>query len=38
MGQASRARALAAFDERLVFEQTLAVYQELMEGSVHQRR
>jgi glycosyltransferase involved in cell wall biosynthesis len=38
MGQASRARALAAFNERLVFEQTRAVYQELMEGSVHQRR
>ncbi len=38
MGQASRTKALAAFDERLVFEQTLAVYEELMEGSIHQRR
>jgi glycosyltransferase involved in cell wall biosynthesis len=31
MGQASRARALAEFDERIVFEQTLAVYGELRE-------
>ena len=29
MGRASRAKALAEFDERLVFEQTLAVYEEL---------
>lgn len=29
MGHASRAKALAEFDERLVFEQTLAVYEEL---------
>ena len=29
MGQASRAKALAEFDERLVFEKTLAVYREL---------
>ncbi len=29
MGQASRAKALAEFDERIVFEQTLAVYNEL---------
>jgi glycosyltransferase involved in cell wall biosynthesis len=31
LGQASRAKALAAFDERIVFEQTLAVYRELIE-------
>ena len=29
MGHASRAKALAEFDERIVFEQTLAVYDEL---------
>ncbi|HAS50725.1 MAG TPA: glycosyltransferase family 1 protein [Gammaproteobacteria bacterium] len=29
MGQASRAKVLAEFDQRLVFEQTLAVYREL---------
>lgn len=29
MGHASRAKALAEFDERIVFEQTLAVYREL---------
>jgi len=30
MGQASRAKALAEFDERLVFDKTLAVYQEVL--------
>jgi hypothetical protein len=30
MGHASRAKALAEFDERIVFEQTLAVYEELI--------
>ena len=30
MGQASRAKAVAEFDQRLVFEQTRAVYQELL--------
>ena len=37
MGHASRAKALAEFDQRIVFEKTLAVYEELSESSVHQR-
>lgn len=32
MGEAGRARVLAEFDERLVFEQTLNVYRELLPG------
>ena len=31
MGQASRAKVLAEFDERIVFEQTLVAYEELRE-------
>ena len=30
MGQASRAKVLAEFDQRIVFEQTWAVYEELL--------
>ena len=37
MGHASRAKVLAEFDERIVFEKTLAVYEELSESSVRQR-
>ena len=33
LGSAARAKALAEFDERIVIEQTLAVYRELLEGA-----
>jgi len=35
LGEAARLKAIAEFDERIVIERTIAVYQELLEAPVH---